>query len=76
MAECLQASRPYAPGLLEDTGNVPTYYTTRQTPATAENQLDYVFASRGFHNRVTVHAINDAEKWGPSDHCRISIEVQ
>lgn len=66
---------PTPPGLLDDTGNVPTYYTTRQTPATAENQLDYVFASRGFHNSVTVHAINDAENWGPSDHCRISIEV-
>ena len=30
--------------------NVPTYHTTRRSPATAENQLDYVFASRGFHH--------------------------
>ena len=31
-------------------GNVPTYYTRQQKHATAANrQLDYVFASRGFH---------------------------
>jgi len=58
-----------------DTDNVPTYHTNRQTPQTAANQLDYVFASRGFHNQITVHAMNSPAEWGPSDHCRIIIEI-
>ena len=39
-------------------------------------QLDYVFASRGFHDRVRVHALNDALGFGTSDHCRIRIDVR
>ena len=31
--------------------------------------------SRGFHERVTVRALNRADEWGPSDHCRLLIEV-
>ena len=58
-----------------DTENVPTYYTGAECPATATRQLDYVFASRGFHERVTVRALNEVDAWGPSDHCRILIEV-
>lgn len=68
-------AEPAPQGLPEDTKNVPTYYTTRQSPATAQNQLDYVFASRGFHESVTVRALNGVEEWGSSDHCRIWIEV-
>ena len=64
---------PY--GLPPDTRNVPTYRTTRQTPATAKYQLDYVFASRGFHESVTARALNGVDEWGPSDHCRIRIQV-
>ena len=62
-------------GVREDTRNVPTYHTTRRSPATAENQLDYVFASLGFHHGVRARALNDVEEWGSSDHCRILIEV-
>ena len=51
-----------------DSRNVPTYYTTSQSPATAQNQLDYVFASRGFHEGITVRAMNSVEEWGASDH--------
>ena len=58
-----------------DTRNVPTYYTNRQTPKTAKNQLDYVFVSRSFHERVSVRALNAPDEWGPSDHCRIVIDV-
>ena len=61
--------------LATDTKNVPTYYTTRQTPRTAGNQLDYAFASRGFHSKVQTRALNDPEEWGPSDHCRLEIQV-
>ena len=59
-----------------DTKNVPTYYH-RGGPAGAKNQLDYAFASRGFHEEVSVCAMNGItkEKWGPSDHCRLMIEV-
>lgn len=68
-------AEPAAQGLPPDTGNVPTYHTTRQSPATAQNQLDYAFASRGFHERTKVHALNSIDDWGPSDHCRLVIDV-
>ena len=68
-------ARPTPQGLPPDTRNVPTYYTNHQTPATAQNQLDYVFASRGFHESISVRALNEVEEWGASDHCRLLIEV-
>ena len=55
--------------------NVVTYHTSRQNPATANRQLDYVFASRGFHESVAVRALNEVDEWGSSDHCRIEIVV-
>ena len=65
---------PY--GLSENTQNVPTFYAPQvRTPEKAVHQLDYVFASRGFHNSLRVRAMNDPEEWGSSDHCRILIEV-
>ena len=59
-----------------DTKNVPTFYRPWTKPETAVNQLDYAFASRGFHEKVSVRAMNDIEEWGPSDHCRLMIEVK
>ena len=67
---------PASPDVPTDTRNVPTYYTSRQSPATVRNQLDYVFASRGFHESVHVCALNSVEEWGASDHSRIMIEIQ
>ena len=58
------ASTP--PDLPEDTKNVRTH---------RENQLDYAFASRGFHESVQARALNDVDTWGSSDHCRVLIEV-
>ena len=58
-----------------DTKNVPTYYSSKRSPETARDQLDYAFASRGFHDTVSVRAMNEIEEWGPSDHCRLMIEV-
>lgn len=55
--------------------NVPTYHTNRQEPASATRQLDFVFASSGLADCVSVRALNEAEQWGPSDHCRIAIEL-
>ena len=68
-------AQPTPQGLPEPTGNVATFYTSGNSPATAENQLDYVFASRGFHNSVRTRAVNGVDEWGSSDHCRILIEV-
>ncbi|MDE0344855.1 MAG: hypothetical protein OXI66_03590 [Boseongicola sp.] len=58
-----------------DSLNVPTHRTRQQSPAEANRQLDYVFASRGFHKEVTARALNGIDEWGPSDHCRLAIEV-
>ena len=60
----------------EDSRNVVTYHLRNKNPETASNnQLDYVFASRGFHESVKVRALNEVEEWGSSDHCRLLIEV-
>ena len=59
-----------------DMDNTPTYYTSRQKPASANRQLDYVFASRGFHEQISVKALNHPDEWGLSDHCRLLIEVK
>ena len=58
-----------------DTANVPTYRMPGRSPDAASTQLDYAFASRGFHETVKVRAMNSVEEWGASDHCRLRIEV-
>ena len=69
-------AEPWPKELPRGSANVPTYYTVRQRgPAAATRQLDFVFASKGFADSVSVRAINEPEQWGPSDHCRIGIEV-
>ena len=55
--------------------NVPTYYTSHQSPSSATRQLDFVFASNRLKKNVKVRAINEPEQWGPSDHCRVEIVV-
>lgn len=68
---------PTPHGFPKDTRNVPTYYTVRAgSPEKAQNQLDFVFASRGFHSSVSTRALNDPKEWGSSDHCRIVIEIE
>ena len=59
-----------------DSLNVPTYHTIKKSPHTALDQLDYAFASRGFHKNIKVSAMNGIDEWGPSDHCRLLIEVE
>ena len=68
-------ANPAPSGLPADSENVPTYYTSRQRPESAANQLDYVFASHGFHESVSARALNSPEEWGPSDQCRIAIDI-
>lgn len=57
--------------------HAPTFYNPRrrQSPADALLQLDYVFASRSIAHRVSVRALNAPSDWGPSDHCRILIDL-
>ena len=75
-------ANPAPKGLPPDTENVPTYVSTQQMSGMRRDgiltghQLDYVFASKGFDLGISVHAMNDPARWGPSDHCRIMITVQ
>jgi hypothetical protein len=68
-------AQPWPDELPPESNNVPTYHTSRQTPATATRQLDFVFASAGLAEHVRVRALNEPRDWGPSDHCRVEIEV-
>lgn len=55
---------------------VPTFHHSRQKPETATRQLDFVFASKALSDRVKVRALNTPAEWGPSDHCRLVIDVE
>ncbi len=66
---------PWPPELPTDSKNVPTYIHSTQTLETATSQLDYVFVSESMADSVKVRALNSPDEWGPSDHCRIEIEV-
>lgn len=75
-------ANPVPMGLPSDTENVPTYLSAQQMKAMRSagtftgHQLDYVFASKGFDQNISVHAMNAPARWGSSDHCRLWIEVQ
>ncbi len=68
-------ANPWPDELPRDSRNVPTYHSSQQTPATATRQLDFAFASQSLLESVSVRALNAPEEWGPSDHCRVEIEV-
>jgi hypothetical protein len=55
--------------------DVPTFRARHADPATATRQLDFVFASRSLRDRLQVRALNSLEEWGPSDHCRVTIDL-
>ena len=63
------------PGEPPDSRNVITYSHNNKPAATDNRQLDFAFASRGFHESIKVRALNEVDEWGPSDHCRILIEI-
>lgn len=69
---------PRPQNMPQDSNNVPTYCKSfRSNPEAAYDQLDYVFASKSMAKSVkVVRALNCPEEWGPSDHCRIEIEVE
>lgn len=66
---------PWPRELPKDSLNVPTFRTNSRKPETATRQLDFVFVSKPLRSRVRVSAQNDPQDWGPSDHCRIEIEM-
>jgi hypothetical protein len=69
LAEPWPAERP------RTSRNVPTYHTKQQTPASCTRQLDFVFATANLASRCSVRALNEPSDWGPSDHCRVEIQV-
>ncbi len=58
-----------------DSTTVPTYRVRFKNPETATRQLDFVFASQPLHERLSTFALNSKESWGPSDHCRLVIDL-
>jgi exonuclease III len=66
---------PWPTELPTDSKNVPTFRTQKADPASATRQLDFVFASKDLAERIRVRACNGAAEWGPSDHCRLEIEL-
>lgn len=68
------ASRPAE--LPPGSRDVPTFRPRQSDPASAQRQLDFVFASEALAERLTVRALNGEEEWGPSDHCRVAIDLR
>jgi len=68
-------AHPWPVELPPESKCVPTFHHSRQTPATATRQLDFVFASDSIAPRVQTRALNAPSEWGPSDHCRVVIDV-
>lgn len=68
-------AQPWPEELPSDSLCVPTFHHSGQTPVTATRQLDFVFASTSLADRVEVRAMNTPETWGPSDHCRVVIDL-
>ncbi len=55
--------------------DVVSFKPIGMSPAEAWGQLDYVFATENIADRVSVRALNEPDKWGPSDHCRLVIDI-
>ena len=55
--------------------DVVTFKPIGKSPAEAWGQLDYVFATENIADRVSARALNSPDDWGPSDHCRIVIDL-
>lgn len=67
---------PWPSELPKDSKNVPTFRVRRRDPRSATRQLDFVFASEELRDRLHVMALNSEDEWGPSDHCRVLIELR
>lgn len=69
-------AQPWPGELPRDSRNVPSYRTRQKRPETGTRQLDFVFTSAEIYGRVGARALNAPEDWGPSDHCRVLIELE
>ena len=65
---------PWPAALPGNSRSVPTWHTIGRPPAMADRQLDYVFASPDLV--LAARALNGPDEWGPSDHCRIAMELR
>ena len=63
---------PWPEEMPTDSLNVPTHRPSNGKPT---RQLDYVFASESIASNIATTALNDPDDWGPSDHCRVGIEI-
>ena len=61
--------------LQKDSTCAPTFHHSQQSPETATRQLDFVFASKSLAPRIATQALNKPDEWGPSDHCRVQIDI-
>jgi hypothetical protein len=66
---------PWPDELPVDSLCVPTFHPSKRTPAEAQRQLDFVFASKSLSPHIRTKARNGVEEWGPSDHCVIEIDI-
>lgn len=66
---------PWPDELPKDSKDVPTYYPPQRNPQGATRQIDFVFCSPQLTDHISVQAINGIEDWGPSDHCRVNIDL-
>jgi endonuclease/exonuclease/phosphatase family metal-dependent hydrolase len=66
---------PWPAELPRDSRNVPTFRTNSMSPGAEQRQLDHVFASSTLAGHVRVRAVNAVGDWGPSDHCRLEIDL-
>ena len=72
---CGEQAAPWPEELPVGSKNVPTFRTHKNDHASATRQLDFVFASPDLLPRLAVRARNSRDDWGPSDHCRVEIEL-
>lgn len=68
---------PREPNYIHVSGRKPH---EREIPAKATRRLNHAFVSLDIQERVSVTALNSPDEasndyWGPSDHCRIVIEI-
>lgn len=70
-----RVAEPRPAELPERSLNVPTFRSNGTPPGEESRQLDFVFASASVAQQIRVRALNKVDEWGPSDHCRVLIEI-
>jgi len=55
--------------------SVPALVSNRHHPEGVRRPLDFVFASESIVERVSVRALDGVDEWGPSDRCRVVVDI-